>query len=218
MQSSSSPTGGERRKKKKTKETDEEEETSINKTKTNGWRIFDVHIDATEDVGKDDFSISKPILERVCKVLHLDVEDIEDDIERKMKKTSIETILQRNDDYMMKQRIRVARKSCDARGGGGVGLGRRGGVTSGGWAHRGDRDRVDDYGEPVNSVEDKKDEAATASDGDQAGRDDDMKNDDGPSAGKSLREQEIAYWKKHDGSIVRNKTRETADRGETADV
>ena len=97
-------------------------------------------------------------------------------------------------------------------------MGRRGGVTSGGWAHRGDRGRVDDYGEPVNSVEDKKDEAATASDGDQAGRDDDMKNDDGPSAGKSLREQEIAYWKKHDGSIVRNKTRETADRGETADV
>ena len=123
MQSSSSPTGGERRKKKKTKETDEEEEKSINKTKTNGWRIFDVHIDATEDVGKDDFSISKPILERVCKVLHLDIEDIEDDIERKMKKTSIETILQRNDDYMMKQRIRVARKSCDARGGGGGGGG-----------------------------------------------------------------------------------------------
>ena len=95
--------------------------SGINKTKTNGWRIFDVHIDATEDVGKDDFSISKPILERVCKVLHLDIEDIEDDIERKMKKTSIETILQRNDDYMMKQRIRVARKSCDARGGGGGG-------------------------------------------------------------------------------------------------
>ena len=129
VQSSSSSTGGERRKKKKTKETDEEEEKSINKTKTNGWQIFDVHIDATEDSGKDDFSISKPILERVCKVLHLDIEDIEDDIEdfdeRKMKKTSIETILQRNDDYMMKQRIRVARKSCDARGGGGGGIARR---------------------------------------------------------------------------------------------
>ena len=115
MQSSSSSS----KKTKKTKETrfsdEEKEEKSINETKTNGWRIFDVHIDASEDVGKDDFSISKPILERVCKVLHLDIEDIEDDIERKMKKTSIETILQRNDDEMMKQRIRVARKSCDAR-------------------------------------------------------------------------------------------------------
>ena len=125
MQSSSSSS----KKKKKTKETrfsdEEKEEKSINETKTNGWRIFDVHIDATEDVGKDDFSISKPILERVCKVLHLDIEDIEDDIERKMKKTSIETILQRNDDEMMKQRIRVARKSCDARGGGGGGIARR---------------------------------------------------------------------------------------------
>ena len=121
MQSSSSSS----KKTKKTKETrfsdEEKEEKSINETKTNGWRIFDVHIDASEDVGKDDFSISKPILERVCKVLHLDIEDIEDDIERKMKKTSIETILQRNDDEMMKQRIRVARKSCDARGGGGGG-------------------------------------------------------------------------------------------------
>ena len=117
MQSSSSSS----KKTKKTKETrfsdEEKEEKSINETKTNGWRIFDVHIDASEDVGKDDFSISKPILERVCKVLHL---DIEDDIERKMKKTSIETILQRNDDEMMKQRIRAARKSCDARGGGGA--------------------------------------------------------------------------------------------------
>ena len=125
MQSSSSSS----KKTKKTKETrfsdEEKEEKSINETKTNGWRIFDVHIDASEDVGKDDFSISKPILERVCKVLHLDVEDIEDDIERKMKKTSIETILQRNDDEMMKQRIRVARKSCDARGGGGGGIARR---------------------------------------------------------------------------------------------
>jgi uncharacterized FAD-dependent dehydrogenase len=125
MQSSSSSS----KKTKKTKETrfsdEEKEEKSINETKTNGWRIFDVHIDASEDVGKDDFSISKPILERVCKVLHLDIEDIEDDIERKMKKTSIETILQRNDDEMMKQRIRVARKSCDARGGGGGGIARR---------------------------------------------------------------------------------------------
>ncbi len=108
--SSSSTERGERRKKtKKTKETrfsDEEDVKNTNKT-TNGWRIFDVHIDAREDVGKDDFSISKPILERVCKVLHLDIEDIEDDIERKKKKTSIETILQRNDDYMMKQLMRT---------------------------------------------------------------------------------------------------------------
>jgi len=123
-QSSSSSTGGERRK-KKTKETrfsDEEDVKSTNES--NGWRIFDVHIDATEDSGKDDFSISKPVLERICKILHLNIEDIEDDIEddeRKMKKTSIENILQRNDDYMMKQLIRVARKSCDARGGGGGG-------------------------------------------------------------------------------------------------
>ena len=145
MQSSSSSS----KKTKKTKETrfsdEEKEEKSINETKTNGWRIFDVHIDASEDVGKDDFSISKPILERVCKVLHLDVEDIEDDIERKMKKTSIETILQRNDDEMMKQRIRVARKSCDARGGGG----------GGGIARRTKTKNANDYHEEEEDDDDK---------------------------------------------------------------
>merc|ERR1712091_328543 len=51
MQSSSSSS----KKTKKTKETrlsdEEKEEKSINETKTNGWRIFDVHIDATEDSG-----------------------------------------------------------------------------------------------------------------------------------------------------------------------
>ena len=147
MQSSSSSS----KKTKKTKETrfsdEEKEEKSINETKTNGWRIFDVHIDASEDVGKDDFSISKPILERVCKVLHLDVEDIEDDIERKMKKTSIETILQRNDDEMMKQRIRVARKSCDARGGGGGG---------GGIARRTKTKNANDYHEEEEEDDDDK--------------------------------------------------------------
>ena len=78
------------------------------KGEENGWRLFDVQVDAAEDGGKDDFSISKPILERVCEVLRL-------------KTTSAFIVAGNGVDQIrngkdIEKMIKVSRKSCDARG------------------------------------------------------------------------------------------------------
>ena len=78
------------------------------KGEENGWRLFDVQVDAAEDGGKDDFSISKPILERVCEVLRL-------------KTTSAFIVAGNGADQIrngkdIEKMIKVSRKSCDARG------------------------------------------------------------------------------------------------------
>jgi len=87
------------------KEEDEDKEEE-----KNGWRVFDVRVDADDDAGKDDFTITRPIAERVCKVLlHLSFESawralcaLDDEEEEEKTRRRFCS-------------MRVSRKSCDAR-------------------------------------------------------------------------------------------------------
>ena len=92
------------------KEDEEDEEK-------NGWRVFDVRVDADDDAGKDDFTITRPIAERVCKALHLSFESAWEVLQQ----STLEDEDEEEEEEEMKARrrrfcsMRVSRKSCDAR-------------------------------------------------------------------------------------------------------
>jgi uncharacterized FAD-dependent dehydrogenase len=79
----------------------------------NGWRVFDVRVDADDDAGKDDFTITRPIAERVCKVLHLSFESAWRVLQSALDEEEEEEKARRRRRRFCS--MRVSRKSCDAR-------------------------------------------------------------------------------------------------------